>query len=452
MTEQTNEVAKVLLAVLHTGQVRWELSAWLNHVIASEKRAAVMVKYYGCDQRSHPVNSNRNRILADAPRECDVVMMVDEDTVPIPNAIEVAFMCVPEGKGGLGKDVVLAPVPIFRGDDERGPVMANLVPLGAEGGSHDNVTIPVGMNRVMEIKEGGTGVIAIARHVVDHPAMKAPFRFEYDEDGCTTVGEDHYFCRLAKEAGFHVWAALGYAMGHAKTVDLKLIYEMTLPGPPQIPRLIVTGTGRCGTGYAAHWLSSAGLQTGHEALFMFRGIDAAMKRAAMFRQFKADSSWMAAPYLDHPFLESVPVVHQMRSPKQVIESWVRKSTAEHTPRYWQFVTAHAPEVGEQEREIDQFAARYVLWTEMIEAKLKERPLDSVYLWRIEEGEEGEEGLIGWLTDHQILDPRTLDRSGLFPDKSYNHKGGDPVDVQLEDISEPWRSRLAAICEKYGYEW
>ena len=446
---EPHETAKILLAVLHTGQVRWELSAWINHVIATERRAGIMVKYYGGDQRAHPVNSNRNRILWDAPRDCDAIMMVDEDTVPIPEAIEIAFMACPEEKGGLGKDVVLAPVPIIRGDDERGPIMANLVPLGAEAGSHDDVTIPVGLNQVVEIKEGGSGVIAIARHVIDDPRMRAPFQFEYDEDGCTIVGEDHFFCRRAKEAGYKIWAALGYAMGHAKAVDLKLIYEMTQPGPPQRPAIIVTGTGRCGTGFAAHWLSSAGIRTGHEAIFMYRGIDAALKRAAMFRQFKADASWMAAPYLDHPFLENVPIVHQMRHPKKVIESWIRKSTAEHTPRYWGFVVAHAPEIGEQEREIDQFAARYVIWTEMIEEKLIQRPLDNVYLWRVEDGEEG---LLGWLSDKNLIDPTRLDRANLFPDKSYNHKGGDPVEAHLADISEPWRSKLAAICEKYGYEW
>jgi len=450
MTEATKGsgggVPRVLVAVLHTGQVRWELSAWLNHVIATEKRAAVMIKYYGCDQRSHPVNSNRNRILVDAPRDIDAVMMIDEDTVPIPEGIEVAFMACPESKGGLGLDVVLAPVPILRGDDERGPVMANLVPLGAEGGSHDNVTIPVGLNRVVEIKEGGTGVIAIARRVIDHPMMKAPFRFEYDDDGCTIVGEDHFFCRLAKEAGFKVCAALGYAMGHAKTVDLKLIYEMTSPGPPQKPTIVVTGTGRCGTGFAAHWLSSLGLRCGHEALFMFRGLEAALKRAAMFRQFHADSSWMAAPYLDHEFLEGVPIVHQMRHPRKVIESWMRKSTSEHTPRYWQFVIQHAPEVGEQEREIDQFAARYVLWTELIENKLNGR---DYYRWRVEDGEGA---FLAWLADRGLVDPNQIDFGNLFPDKSYNHKAGEEVRVELSDISEPWRSEIAEISERYGYEW
>ena len=444
--EQNQGRPRVLVAVLHTGQIRWELAAWLCHLVAMERRGGVMVKFYGGDATAHPFNSNRNRILTDTPHDVDAVLMIDEDTIPIPETIELGFMCAPESKNGLGLDVVLAPVPIMRTDDERGPVMANLVPLGAEGGSHDDVTIPIGANIIREIKEGGTGVIAIARHVIDHPDMRAPFQFEYDEDGCTIVGEDHYFCRRAKAAGFTVTAALGYAMGHVKSVDLKTMHEMYNPGAAQRPALIVTGTGRCGTGFAAQWLTSAGLRCGHEAIFMYRGIGSALKRAAMFRQFQADASWLAAPYLGHELLQDVPVVHQMRHPKRVIESWMRKSTAEHTPRYWQFVTEHAPEVGQQERELDQFAARYVLWTEMIESQLDGH---DYYRWRVEDGENG---VLAWLADRGLIDMTRIDRDMLFPDKSYNHKSGDPVDARLEDISEPWRSRLAEISARYNYEW
>ena len=430
----------MLVAILHTGQIRWELAAWATHLVAAERRGRIMVKFYGGDAFSTPVSSNRNRILMDTPRDMDAVLMIDEDTIPHPATIEVGYMCCPEDAGGLGRDVVIAPVPIVRSDDERGPVMTNLVPLGADKGSHDNVTIPIGANQLVEIKEGGTGVIAIARHVIDHPLMRAPFQFEYNEDGCTIVGEDHGFCRRVTAAGLKIHAALGYPMGHSKAVDLKTIYEMYRPGGPQKPALIITGTGRCGTGFAAQWLTSAGLRTGHEVIFMYRGLDAALKRMAMFSQFRADASWMAAPFLNHEFLADVPVIHQMRHPKKVIESWIRKSTEEHTPRYWQFVLEHAPKVGEQEREIDQFAARYVEWTNLIER----RP-DAIK-WRVEDGEEQ---IFSWLTERGFI--RDVDRDRLFPDKSYNHKSGERVNVTLDDISEPWRSRLAAICERYHYE-
>ena len=179
---------------------------------------------------------------------------------------------------------------------------------------------------------------------------------------------------------------------------------------------------------------------------MYRGITAALKRAAMFRQFQADSSWMAAPYLDHELLEGVPVVHQLRHPRKVIESWIRKSTAEHTPRYWQFVNEHAPEVGQQEKELDQFAARYVLWNELIESKLDGH---DYCRWRVEDGEDD---LFAWLSDRELFDPQRIDRQMLFPDKSFNHKSGENKPFDLADISEPWRSRLAEMSARYGYEW
>lgn len=437
----------VLVAVLHTGQVRWELAAWLTHIAAAEKRARLTIQFYGGDAKAHPVNSNRNRILVDTPRDADAVLMLDEDTVPHPHSIEVAYMCCPEDVGGMGLDIVLAPVPIMRTDDERGPIMANLVPLGAEGGNRDNETIAVGSGQIQEIKEGGTGVVAIARRVISHPDMRAPFGFEYDEDGCTTVGEDHLFCRRARAAGFKIHAALGYPMGHVKEADLKSLYEMYNPQPPRKLALLVTGTGRCGTGYISHWLSSAGLRCGHEAIFMYRGLESALKRASMFTQFRADASWMAAPYLGHEYLSDVPVIHAMRHPAKVIASWIRKGTEEYTPRYWNYLTSHLPELNGIDRQIDQFAARYVLWTEIIQRGIDDHP---AFIWRVEDGEDA---LLRWLIDNGILDSRRVNRDQLYPNKSYNHKSGPgPDSVALADISEPWRERLVAITERYGYKW
>lgn len=437
----------VLVAVLHTGQIRWELAAWLTRIAAAEKRGKLMIQFFGEDAKSHPVNSNRNRILADTPLDADAVLMLDEDTVPHPATIEIGYMCCPEDKGGLGLDIVLAPVPIMRSDDERGPILANLVPLGEQGGNRDNETVAIGSSVIQEIKEGGTGVIAIARHVINHPDMRGAFGFEYDDDGCTIVGEDHLFCRRARAAGFKVHAALGYPMGHAKVADLKSLYEMCNPQPPRPLSLLVTGTGRCGTGYIANWLTSAGLRCGHEAIFMHRGMEAALKRASMFTQFRADASWMAAPYLGHEYLAGVPVVHAIRHPARVVASWIRKGTEEYTPRYWNYLTSHLPELNSIDRQVDQFAARYVLWTEIIQCGIDDHP---AFIWRVEDGEEA---LLRWLADSNILDARHINRDQLFPDKSYNHKGGPgPDSVALADISEPWRERIAEIAARYGYEW
>ena len=66
-------------------------------------------------------------------------------------------------------------------------------------------------------------------------------------------------------------------------------------------RVVVTGTGRSGTGFAARWLTSAGIPCGHEAFFSHRGYDKALVRLDLkYPELAAESSWMAAPYLDTP--------------------------------------------------------------------------------------------------------------------------------------------------------
>lgn len=60
-------------------------------------------------------------------------------------------------------------------------------------------------------------------------------------------------------------------------------------------RLLVVGTGRCGTRYASHVLQASGVRCGHEQVFTFRvalGI-----RQPRWATFTADSSWLAVPSL-----------------------------------------------------------------------------------------------------------------------------------------------------------
>lgn len=77
--------------------------------------------------------------------------------------------------------------------------------------------------------------------------------------------------------------------------------------------IIVTGTGRCGTGYLAQVLTALGLPCGHEQVITFSGGRRNLGR------FVAESSWMATPFLrpgDH-------VILLYRSPALVIPSMLR---------------------------------------------------------------------------------------------------------------------------------
>lgn len=66
---------------------------------------------------------------------------------------------------------------------------------------------------------GASGVL-IKREVIE--ALEYPyFKVEYDDnDGTLILGEDYYFSRKIREAGFEIWADFDMKMQHFKTVAI----------------------------------------------------------------------------------------------------------------------------------------------------------------------------------------------------------------------------------------
>lgn len=91
-----------------------------------------------------------------------------------------------------------------------------------------------------------------------------------------------------------------------------------------MPKIIVTGTGRCGTGYAAKVLTTHGLRCGHENVF--RPLAANIN----WRNYQADSSWLAVAHPDQ--LARHPVVHCIRNPLHVARSYLRINFFSCTPK------------------------------------------------------------------------------------------------------------------------
>lgn len=77
--------------------------------------------------------------------------------------------------------------------------------------------------------------------------------------------------------------------------------------------LIVTGTGRCGTGYLAALCNEAGLRCGHEAFFFPEDVS----RRPSTEGLRAESSWMAVPVLEHLPDHTPLVLHLVRQPSEV---------------------------------------------------------------------------------------------------------------------------------------
>lgn len=160
---------------------------------------------------------------------------------------------------------------------------------------------------------------------------------------------------------------------------------------------LVTGTGRSGTVYMARLLTSVGIQCGHEAIFDWQGIRGAERRLSGEQQIEAsyasrtrwdngkwvplekwldteeiqaESSYLAAPFLKEKLLEGVPVIHVVRDPIKVINSFCNYigyfSSHVGTNSYEQFVYRTIPELQNPMPAYDRACMFWVKWNRMVE--------------------------------------------------------------------------------------
>jgi len=197
------------IAILTQGTVRWELSNYLHHILLDEDariKRDFSVKYYlGNGVAGRPVSSNRNRIIRDRPPGSDL-LMIDQDVLPSYRLLEAAMQ---------GLDIVICPTPIWRPNDSLDcPVRINM------NAASDGKAMVLGSETYPEILQGGTGAIYISNTVLEHPDMRAPFRFLADEDGVSYRGEDYVFCDRAAAAGFKIYSANALLCGHIHPINL----------------------------------------------------------------------------------------------------------------------------------------------------------------------------------------------------------------------------------------
>lgn len=143
-------------------------------------------------------------------------------------------------------------------------------------------------------------------------------------------------------------------------------------------KFIIVGTGRCGTVYVAKLLTAVGIPCSHERIFTNKGIVDKKKDSdvASWSGLKApikvvaEASYMAVPYLDHPYLTHSQIIHLVRDPIKVIQSFGNKlQYFRHKPNPWEsFIYTHLPELKEIKDPITRCSAYYVLWNLKIEKK------------------------------------------------------------------------------------
>ncbi len=225
---------------------------------------------------------------------------------------------------------------------------------------------------------------------------------------------------------------------------------------------IVTGTGRSGTVYLANLLTKCGLPCGHESIFTPWGLDEALARldgrAAIqvsaisvascgdwfgdASKIVADSSYMAAPFLDHPVLRDTRIIHVVRHPMDVINSFVMGLNyfQEWLPAdvWHQFIYTHVPELRLDYHPLDRATLYYIRWNRMIEARAAGKPY---FFCQVETVTQ---------TLFDYLGRRCEDEKLLSARKINSRMDGKP-EYLFEDIpSAALRRELRELAERYGY--
>jgi len=162
-------------------------------------------------------------------------------------------------------------------------------------------------------------------------------------------------------------------------------------------KYLVTGTGRCGTVFLARFLTSIGITCGHESVFSYEGLDNALQvlsglkkpvlskiSTTCFKNNKwmpevqwidnvenivAESSYMSAPFLNHEKLKDTKIIHLVRNPIKVVESFcnINYFCDKKPNNEWEeFIYSHAPELTNDLNQIDRCCLYYIIWNNKIE--------------------------------------------------------------------------------------
>jgi len=193
-------MTKILFATPTRGELRLEHAMFREHLLAQERRYSLQMHW----ANGYPAGSVRCKIvLTFLASDADYLLMLDSDQAPTTNPLDYVDRDL---------DVLTFPSPTYRGMDATTPIHWFPEAEDPERG-------------VIEVDAGTTGCILIARRVMAHPSMRAPFLDEFNADGIFQYGEDQTFCRRARAAGFHVWCAMDTPIAHFKTAELLTLWR-----------------------------------------------------------------------------------------------------------------------------------------------------------------------------------------------------------------------------------
>lgn len=216
-------------------------------------------------------------------------------------------------------------------------------------------------------------------------------------------------------------------------------------------KYLITGTGGCGTMYAAKVLQSAGVLCSWEQIFTHSGVEKARKilRGEIppirkhvseihfpkkIDEIQAESSHLSAPFLDIEELRDTTVVHLVRDPMRTISSLFKMRCLEKAHTLYNLASKFVPEAYQPHLEgLDSYGMYWIAWNERIEIL---RP-DAI-IHRVEDGSDA-------LLDKLGIDPgdRVVWKGPINTHTSIHHT--------FDKIKDPVvREALALLGWKYGY--
>lgn len=194
----------------------------------------------------------------------------------------------------------------------------------------------------------------------------------------------------------------------------------------QAPGFVVVGTGRHGSKWTAEVLTAAGVPCGHEEWWNPTG----ERRPGL----AGDSSWCALPWL--PWHRG-PVVHQVRHPLAVIESWLK------APEWGPYldlkhaVAGYHPDDGP----LRQAMRWWVSCNLVAEARADAR-------WRLEDGADS---LAVAMRSATGTTAPIADVGLSHPPANWHGEPGRPVrPEQLHEADPGLYLRLVTVARSYGY--
>lgn len=207
-------------------------------------------------------------------------------------------------------------------------------------------------------------------------------------------------------------------------------------------KILIVGTGRCGTKTLSNLLNQNNIKCGHESIFgkmVNKEIDEnhVIKTIDLY---EAESSWLAVPYLGTKYIpKETKIIHLIRDPKKVIKSFLDISLFNGKGIYYEFMKNNCEQVNDNNSYIVNAINYYLYWNMKIESALEKYPNKKVF--KIEDNPEK-------LKDFLPLTNFNISKENLkINEKKYNYSEEIVKNAILNsEISELFQEYIA----KYGY--